>query len=224
VRPITPEEMRRTEEAAERLGVSRLMLMENAGKAVADFIAGRMDAAGRKAVVVCGTGNNGGDGFVAARHLAAYGFDVRVFIVGREGDVRSPEASHNLRVILGMRESLRVVTLSSPSFMEELRSAVEEADVIVDAIFGTGIRGELGDPHASVIDVINNSRAFRVAVDVPSGLDPLTGRVCGRAVRADVTVTFHRVKTGLIGRAETTGLLVVANIGIPPEAETEALP
>jgi len=223
VRSITPGEMRRIEEAAERLGVSRLMLMENAGKAVADFIAGRMDATGKRIVVVCGTGNNGGDGFVAARHLAAYGFEVRVFIVGSEGDVKSPEASHNLRVVLGMRESLRVVTVSSPSFTDELRSAVEGADVIVDAIFGTGIRGELGEPHASVVDIINSSRAFRVAVDVPSGLDPLTGRVCGRAVRADVTVTFHRVKTGLTGRGETTGSLIVANIGIPPEAELEAL-
>jgi len=89
----------------------------------------------------------------------------------------------------------------------------------VDAIFGTGIKGDLGDPHASVIEAMNRSQAFKLAVDVPSGLDPLTGEVCGRAVKANATVTFHRVKRGLLARRDLVGELMVANIGIPPEAE-----
>ncbi|MEM2874692.1 MAG: NAD(P)H-hydrate epimerase [Candidatus Hadarchaeales archaeon] len=222
MRAITPDEMRRIEERAERMGVSRLMLMENAGKAVADFIASRMDPAGRRVAVICGTGNNGGDGLVAARHLAAYGFSVEVFLVGRREDVKTPEASHNLRVVSGMPSSIRLLTVSDPSFMDELRKAVEGVHVIVDAIFGTGIRGELGEPYASVIDLVNGSRAFKVAVDVPSGLDPLTGRACGRTVRADVTITFHRMKVGLLERGEVTGPVIVANIGVPPDAEAEA--
>lgn len=215
---LTPEQMRRTEEKAERMGVSRLLLMENAGKAVADFIAGRMGSPERKIVVVCGTGNNGGDGLVAARHLASYGFPVTVFLLGKVEDVKTPEASHNLGIIRGMN-SVRLITISTPSFSDELKKSVEEADVVVDAIFGTGIRGELKEPHASVIDLLNSSRAFKVAVDVPSGLDPLTGEICGRAVKADVTITFHRIKRGLLERTEHTGPVIVANIGIPPEAD-----
>lgn len=217
--PITPEEMRAIEGSAERLGVSRLLLMESAGKAVADYIETKMGASGRKAVVVAGTGNNGGDGFVAARHLAAYGALVKVFLLGSEGDIRTEEASRNWRILRGMRRSIELNQLSDESFMDRLRQDLSGADIIVDAIFGTGIKGELEDPHASVIEKINESTAFKLAVDVPSGLDPLTGEVCGLAVRADATVTFHRVKKGLLARRDLVGELVVANIGIPPEAE-----
>jgi NAD(P)H-hydrate epimerase len=216
---ITPDEMRAIEERAERLDVSRLQLMENAGKAVADFIA-RMDPAGMRVVVVAGTGNNGGDGFVVARHLAAYGSLVRVFLLGRDEEVKTPEASHNLRILRQMKRSVELCTLSDASFLDRLRQALAEADVIVDAIFGTGIRGQLREPHASVIAMINASRAYRIAVDVPSGLDPLTGEVCGTAVRADATITFHRAKRGLFARQDLVGELLVANIGIPPEADS----
>ena len=215
---ITPDEMRAIEERAERLGVSRLLLMENAGKAVADFIA-RMDPAGMKVVVVAGTGNNGGDGFVVARHMAAYESLVKVFLLGNDEDVKTAEASHNLGVIREMKQSVELFRLSDVSFIDKLEQALSEADVIVDAIFGTGIKGQLREPHASVIEMINSSRAFKVAVDVPSGLDPLTGEVCGRAVKADATITFHRAKKGLFVRKDLIGELLVANIGIPPEAD-----
>jgi NAD(P)H-hydrate epimerase len=211
--------MRAIEERAGQLGVSRLLLMENAGKAVADYIATKMGAAGRKVVVVAGTGNNGGDGFVAARHLAAYGALVKVFLVGSEGNIGTGEASQNWRILKGMERSIELTQLSDGPFMDKLRQALSWADVLVDAIFGTGIRGELREPHASVIDEMNRSRAFKLAVDVPSGLDPLTGEVCGRAFEADATITFHRVKKGLLARRDLVGELVVANIGIPPEAE-----
>ncbi|MGC8816488.1 MAG: NAD(P)H-hydrate epimerase [Candidatus Hadarchaeum sp.] len=215
---ITPEEMRAIEARAERLGVTRLQLMENAGKGVADFIA-RMDPAGMKVVVVAGTGNNGGDGFVVARHMAAYESLVKVFLLGRDEEVKTAEAAHNLRILRQMRGSVELVTLAGADFMERLGKALAEADVIVDAIFGTGIKGQLREPHASVIDMINRSRAYRLAVDVPSGLDPLTGEVCGRAVRANATLTFHRPKKGLLLRGDLVGELLVVNIGIPPEAD-----
>jgi hydroxyethylthiazole kinase-like uncharacterized protein yjeF len=214
---ITPEEMRSLEDRAERLGISKLMLMESAGKAIADYIV-NVDVVDKKVLVVAGTGNNGGDGFVAARHLAAYGSRVKVFLVGAEGDIRTKEASLNWNVLKGMNRSVELKEFSK-FFMEELKQATDWADVLVDAIFGTGIRGELREPHASVIDLINRSKAFRLAVDVPSGLDPLTGEVCGRAVKADATITFHRVKVGLLARNDLVGKLVVANIGIPPEVD-----
>jgi hydroxyethylthiazole kinase-like uncharacterized protein yjeF len=212
---ITPDEMRSIEDRAERLGVSKLMLMESADKAIADYIA-NMDVIGKKVLVVAGTGNNGGDGFVAARHLAAYGLPVKVFLVGAEGDISTKEASLNWKILKSMSTSIELKEFNK-FFMEELKQSLARADVIVDAIFGTGIKGELREPHASVIDLINRSKAFKLAVDVPSGLNPLTGEVCGRAVKADVTITFHRVKVGLLVRNKLVGNLVVANIGIPPE-------
>ncbi len=217
--PITPDDMREIEENAEQLGVLRLILMENAGKAAADYIATKMGASGKKTVVVAGTGNNGGDGFVAARHLAAYGALVKVFLVGSDKDIRGREASLNWKILKRMDRTIEIVRLSDDSFMDRLGWAISRADIVVDAIFGTGIKGELKDPHASVIEMINRGKAFKLAVDVPSGLDPLTGEVCGRAVEADATVTFHRVKKGLLARRDLVGELVVANIGIPPEAE-----
>jgi NAD(P)H-hydrate epimerase len=120
-----------------------------------------------------------------------------------------------------MKRSIELVRLSDESFMDSLKQALSEADIVVDAIFGTGIKGELKDPHASVIGAINRSKAFKFAVDVPSGLDPLTGEVCGRAVKANATVTFHRAKKGLFPREDLVGELVVVNIGIPPEADLD---
>ena len=214
---ITPNEMREIEESAERLGVPRLLLMENAGKSVADFIESRFGARGKRIAVIAGTGDNGGDGFVAARHLVAYGAGVQVFLIGEKKDIRTPRALANLEVLERMR-SVRLVRLSDEAFGEELERALSESDVLVDAIFGTGIKGELGEPHASIIERMNSSKAFKLAVDVPSGLDPSTGEICGRAVKADATITFHRAKIGLRARADLVGELVVANIGIPPEA------
>ncbi len=215
---IVPEEMREIEDRAERLGISKLLLMENAGKAVADFIS-KMDPAGMELVVVSGAGNNGGDGFVVARHMAAYGALVKVFLLGADEDVKTEEASRNLSIIKAMARSVELHRLADGNFMDELKRALSGADVIVDAIFGTGIKGQLREPHASVIDMINASRAFKVAVDVPSGLDPATGDVCGSAVKADATVTFHCAKRGLQVREDLVGELVIANIGIPPEAD-----
>ena len=213
---ITPDEMKSIEERAKRLGVSRLMLMENAGKAVADYIA-NVDATVKKVLVVAGTGNNGGDGFVAARHLAAYGSQVKVFLVGTEGNIRTKEASLNWKILKGMNRTVELKEFNK-FFIEDLKQALAWADIVVDAIFGTGIKGELRDPHASVIELVNGSKTFRLAVDVPSGLDPLTGEVCGKAVKANATITFHRVKRGLLVRKDLVGKLVVANIGIPWEA------
>jgi len=216
---ITPDEMKAIEERAEWLGVSRLLLMENAGKAVADYIKAKTGSVGKRVVVVAGTGNNGGDGFVAARHMAAYGSLVKVFLVGSDEDIRTEEASQNWKILEKMKRSIELVRLSDGFFMKKLGQALSWADVVVDAIFGTGIKGELKDLYASVIGAINKSNAFKLAVDVPSGLDPLTGEVCGRAVKSDATVTFHRAKKGLLLRKDLVGDLVVANIGIPPEAD-----
>ncbi len=221
---ITSLGMRVADENSAFLGLDRLLLMENAGRAVAEELARRLgDLRGRRVVVLAGPGNNGGDGMVAARHLASMGASVSVILLGREKDLRTDEARANWSVLKNM---LLSVELRTARTAEELRRAWEEfgasgADAIVDAIFGTGLRGRIRSPYSDAIELVNSAGGLVLAVDVPSGLDPDSGRPSEPTVRADVTVTFHKPKPGLL-RPEArdfVGELVVASIGMPPEAE-----
>ena len=215
---ITPQQMDKIDANSEKLGIPRILLMENAGRAIAEHLKNHLkDIAGRKAVVVAGTGNNGGDGFVAARHLAGYGVDVIVILLGH--DLKTSEAALNWRGLKSMTKTVKVLTLDNPSFDEALEKHVLGADIIIDAIFGTGIRGILREPHSKAIDLINRSKAYTLSVDIPSGLDPLTGEIHDKSVITDATVTFHKPKTGLMKRRDIAGEVVVAPIGVPPEAE-----
>lgn len=210
--------MRKIEDRAEQMGVSRLLLMECAGKSVSDFLKKKfVDLKGKRIAIFAGLGNNGGDGFVSARHLAAYGAKVRVILLGKKEEIRTSEARHNWEILERMTGSIELVQTSGERFWEKVEEAIAW-DIIVDAIFGTGIKGKLQEPFSTVIEKINSSKAFVLAVDVPSGLDPATGEVCGQAVRADATVTMHMAKPGLLARPDIVGELEVANIGIPPEA------
>ncbi|RLE77805.1 MAG: bifunctional ADP-dependent NAD(P)H-hydrate dehydratase/NAD(P)H-hydrate epimerase [Thermoprotei archaeon] len=222
MRTVSTHEMRALELNAEFLGVDRLTLMENAGRAVADQVESCLGSVeGAAVLVVAGPGNNGGDGFVAARHLACRGAKVSVVLLARPEDIRTDEARVNYARLRAMMVSVRVRTAKDAEALEGLRGALEAADVIVDAMLGTGLKGEVREPMRSAITMVNESRALKVAVDVPSGLNPDTGEIHGVAVRADVTVTFHAAKPGLLVEAakEYVGKLVVADIGIPREAE-----
>ena len=106
---------------------------------------------------------------------------------------------------------------------EDIKAKINKADIIIDGIFGTGIKGEIRYPNAHVIDLINSSKAYVVSIDVPSGLDPTTGIVHEKCVKADATVTFHRMKKGLLKNKKYTGTIHVERIGIPPEAERGVL-
>jgi NAD(P)H-hydrate epimerase len=209
---LTPEEAASLDRAAQERGVSAATLMENAGREVADA-AVRMSggAYGRRAVVLCGRGNNGGDGFVAARYLAARGMGVAVVRV-EGGEVRAPAADNLARLD---DTSVRVREWSEASLSRELA----RADVAVDAIFGTGFRGSVEGPAASAIALLAERAIPVVAVDVPSGVDGATGRVEGPAVRADLTVTFGAAKPGvvLLPGAERAGVVEVADIGFPAD-------
>ena len=224
MRPITSLEMAVADENAVFLGVPRRLLMENAGRAVAEELARRLGGLEeRKVVVVAGLGNNGGDGLVAARHMAGMGARVAVILLGREDAIRTPEARANWDVLKNMPLSIRLFQARS---REELCRAWDElgageADAIVDAVFGTGLRGPIRSPFSDAIELMNASRAIVVAVDVPSGLNSDTGEPSSPTVRADITVCMHRPKTGLLrpGAERFVGELVVADIGMPPEAE-----
>lgn len=212
-RAITAEEMALIEKRTEKLGVPLELLMENAGASVARLVAEKFPKAGRVAVF-CGTGNNGGDGFVAARHLAGLGFRVRVLLVGRPEKIVKKEALLNWRIVRKMKSSLKVSV-----FRKGMRV---RADVAVDAMLGTGVHGPLREPVLSAVRLINSGSWRVVAVDTPTGLDPSTGKVAGgEAVEADYTVTFHRMRKGFLEErsGKYSGKVSVAGIGVPKEAD-----
>jgi ADP-dependent NAD(P)H-hydrate dehydratase / NAD(P)H-hydrate epimerase len=208
---LDAEEMRATDRwAIQEQGVPSLELMEAAGRAVAE--AGAEVARSSKAAVVCGKGNNGGDGLVVARVLREMGFEVDALLLA-PGDQLSDDAKANLERFDGARHL-------QP---DEIGSGITGAGLVVDAIFGTGFAGSPRDPAAAAIDAMNEADAPVVATDVASGINASTGEIEGKAVAADVTVTFHAPKLGhwIAPGKEHTGELRVAPIGIPDGAPTE---
>jgi len=198
---LTNDEMRRADALAVAAGTLSLTLMENAGRAVAEAIAARFPPC--RVCVLCGPGNNGGDGFVTARHLAGRGFDVMIAAGdGHKGDAAA--MAHKWR---GTRAAL------SPS-------SLDGASLIVDALFGAGLSRPMEKSYRAVVEAVNRADAAVVAVDVPSGLDGDTGKILGIAVKSDLTVTFFRRKPGhlLLPGRELCGETLLAEIGIPEAA------
>jgi len=219
---ITVEEMAEIDKKAVECGIPRLLLMENAGGAVARTIMEKFDH-GLKIVVFAGTGNNGGDGFVAARHLANKGAKVNVFLIGNPEGIRTEEARLNWNVIRRMERNIKIYVIRSPSDLKKAKRYLKRADVIIDAMLGTGLRGPLREPFASAVRLINESGAPVVSVDAPTGLNPSTGEVQGLVVKAAYTVTFHKMKRGFLKAKEYTGEVIVADIGVPKEIEYAAI-
>ena len=211
---LTPDEAADLDRETQAAGVPADVLMERAGRAVARAareLAG--GAYGRRAVVVAGKGNNGGDGFVAARHLARAGVRTTVVLLEDEDALREPSATNARR--LGEVAAVRVRRFDEHGLGRELA----RADVAIDAIFGTGFRGMPEDEWAAAIAGINAATAPVVAVDIPSGVNGATGVVEGEAVAADLTVTFGAAKLGavLMPGAEHAGVIRVVDIGFPDE-------
>ena len=215
MRPVlTPEEAGTLDRETQARGVAAEVLMERAGRAVARAareLAG--GSYGRRAVVVCGKGNNGGDGLVAARHLGRWGVRTTVVLLEDPDELREPAASSARQ--LADVPSIRVRTFDERGLRRELA----RADVAVDAIFGTGFRGMPEDEWASAIAGLNEADAPIVAVDIPSGVNGATGLVEGEAVRAHLTVSFGAPKLGtvLMPGAEHAGVLRVVDIGFPDD-------
>jgi len=216
---ITSREMRALELNSEYFGVSTLQLMENAGQRVTAEIASRFKPDKTRIAIFCGLGGNGGDGFVAARHLNCLGFKVEVILSGRSKSILNKEARKNW---LALQPIKGVVTLHEV-YDSSVIPAVE-AEVVVDALLGIGLKGAPRPPGMQLVRKINETKAFRVSVDVPTGINSDSGDALGEAVKADLTVTLHKVKPGLLKAKEYTGELVVRDIGVPPEFERFAGP
>ena len=215
-----------TDYNCEYLGLSRLCLMESAGKSLAEEvgkIAVYTFAKPVKVVIFTGSGGNGGDGFVAARYLLNRGYDVDIYML--KDNIRSPYSKTNLEILQNMKPRLSRLNIFNLKTLEDIDSCeiAQNADseyVIVDGILGTGIKGNLQTNIKRAIEIINESKGIVISVDVPSGMDPLTGEVNDLAVVPDYTISFHKIKTGVRDAdEELVGGLVTADIGIPFEAE-----
>ena len=224
---IGAEAMTGADRRAQALGVSEERLMEHAGTAVAAAVRALAVDTGRwgsgPIVILCGPGNNGGDGFVAARRLALAGAQVVVAVVATDARPRGAAASRNWDRI-ARDEGIAKVHAPVARDVALFGHGIERAAVIVDALLGTGVRGPLRDPVRSAVELIEHARSGGipvVSVDTPTAIDLSSGEPSEPAVRADLTVTFHRPKTGLATRrgAAHAGKVLVAPIGIPPEAD-----
>ena len=214
---LTREQVRQVDRiAAEEYHISGLVLMENAGHNATQIIlqemADRLSARGTedaaRVLIFCGTGNNGGDGFVIARHLDNAGVNVAVAMAG-EPDRLAPDAAANHRICVAMELPI----------VDAVQAEIRPRDLVVDALLGTGFTGQVRQPLAGIIETINRaSKIGVVAVDVPSGLDCSTGEPANACVKADLTITFAADKAGLQteqGR-KYAGRVRVADIGAPP--------
>jgi len=225
--PMTAAEMTGADVRAQRFGVPGIRLMEQAGTAVAAAARALAVQADRwetgPILVLCGPGNNGGDGLVAARHLAAHGARVAVALVGSETRPRTADAARNWDR-LARQAGVERIHVPVARDVALLGHGVERAAVVIDALLGTGVRGLLREPVRSAVDLVNRARGLGVpvlAVDCPTAVDLTSGELSDPVVRADVTITFHRPKAGLLTRrgAAMAGRVLVAPIGIPPEAD-----
>ncbi len=215
---LTRDQVRRVDAVAiHELGIPGIVLMENAGRNAADRIDEiRAARGGDRVVVVCGPGNNGGDGFVITRHLLNRGVETRVYLAGEAARL-TPDAGTNHRILKAM--GVAIAAAGAAPSIRELLQAIRPSDVVVDALLGTGFHGAVREPLASLINGLNAvSKTALVAVDVPSGLDCDTGQPCNATIRATQTVTFVANKVGFRqpGAAAYTGDVTVADIGAPP--------
>lgn len=200
--------------AIEDYGLPGVVLMENAGRGVVELLC-RLGCSGP--IVICaGKGNNGGDGFVIARHLAIRGIRTTV-VLCCDREVLQGDAAIHYRVL--QRAGLAGKVLGHDIALDELRLLLKSADWIVDALLGTGAQGPVRDSFVSVIAAMNDSGRRVLAVDLPSGMDCDTGVVANVCVRASATATFVARKPGFdaAGAASLTGTVHIIDIGIPPQ-------
>jgi len=211
---ITSREMKTLEINSEYYRVSRLQLMENAGKTVANEISARFNPENSRILILCGLGGNGGDGLVAARHLLNKGFKVKVLIAGKTANIKDECARKNFRALKNLHDKIEILEIHDSSMIPDL-----EADIIVDALLGIGLKGRIKPPILQLVKKINEVKAFKIAIDVPTGINSDTGQVLGEAVKANLTITFHKAKPGLFIAREYAGEIIVKDIGLPIEFE-----
>jgi hydroxyethylthiazole kinase-like uncharacterized protein yjeF len=201
--------------ATRRFGIPSLILMENAGRSAADEALKMFAKKGiRRVAVFCGYGNNGGDGFVCGRHLINKGVFVNFYLVGKR-KIFSKETKLNFEILQKMGKKFKAIKASKE--INDIRNEIGRYDLIVDAIFGIGLRGRLDTFYELLFEKLNAVKIPILALDIPSGLDADTGNSLGKAVKARRTVTFGMVKKGLTRRNAKlyAGKVVFGDISLP---------
>ncbi|MCM8778716.1 MAG: NAD(P)H-hydrate epimerase [Candidatus Omnitrophica bacterium] len=196
--------------ASRDLGISTLVIMENAGRSVAEEIIKLKE---KKIAIFCGKGNNGGDGFVCARQLLCRGIKPDVFLLGKIEEIKN-EARVNLDILFNL--GLKVLEVNEEN-LDKIK--FKEYTLIVDAIFGIGLKGEITGFFKEIIDSINLSGAYIVSIDIPSGLNANTGEIFGSCIKADKTITFFAKKIGMLKNRgpEYCGEIIIKDLGFPSE-------
>lgn len=189
------------EEKSEQNGITRVHLMENAGRGIFNVLKERLELKNKKILIVCYHGNNGGDGFVSARYLCDLA-EVDVLFIGDESKLKNSARINYMRLL----HNEKIQLVEDEEFID-----FDDFDIIIDAILGTGFQGSLRQNIIKIIEKINSSKAFKAAVDIPTGIHPDTGAKAEKFVNADLIITFHDLKHGL---AELKDKVVVVDIGL----------
>jgi len=201
--------------AIEKIGISSLWLMENAGSAVTAAVLDQLKGIKNPRVcVLCGIGNNAGDGFVVARQLVSAGIRTVIYVIGSGKSLK-----HDAGVNFGILKKLKIAVKEIAKLNRHGVTDITQADMVVDAIFGVGLNRKIQEPFFSFIEAANNFAKKIISVDIPSGLDGTTGKIYGICINADITVTFSFIKKGFLKNQGPShvGKTVVADIGIPAE-------
>lgn len=199
--------------AKDGLGIPVLVLMENAGRALAQEAEKILKDTPGRIAIFCGKGNNAGDGFAAARHLLTWGIKPEIFLVGGISEVKN-EARKNLEILRKLRHKVTEVNAKN---LSRIKINMRNFTLIIDGIFGVGLNGKVCGTYADLIRSINLSGAYVLAIDIPSGLDGTTGKILGSCVRADKTVTFVAKKRGMVmgDGPRVCGEIIIKDLGVP---------
>jgi NAD(P)H-hydrate epimerase len=211
MRTISREEAKLVDErVAKELGLSTLILMENAGRSVAEEI---IKLKKKRVAIFCGKGNNAGDGFVCARHLLSKGLNPDVLLLTEISEIKN-EARINLDILLKLKPKIFKINAENFIFY---KNKIKNYDLVVDALFGIGLKGEILGLFKEVIEAINSLAKYVVSIDIPSGLDADRGKILGTCIKADKTITFLAVKKGMLINEgpKYCGKIIVKDLGFP---------
>ncbi|MCK4244100.1 MAG: NAD(P)H-hydrate epimerase [Candidatus Omnitrophica bacterium] len=204
--------------AIEEYGIPSLILMENAGRCAAEVALEMLKKQrGKRISLFSGKGNNGGDGMVAARHLMNKGYDITCYLLGKREEIVSEAVKKNLQILEKMKVAMREI--SNLDSLLKFRREIENSSLLLDAIFGIGLKGEVKSPYKEIIEFLNSLKKPVLSLDIPSGLDADTGIVSETAIVATRTVTFALPKKGLFlnDGPKFSGKITVAEISIPKQ-------
>jgi NAD(P)H-hydrate epimerase len=210
---ISCEEMKAMDSyAINNIGIPSIVLMENAAlKVIKNIDLNNIDSF----TIVCGVGNNGGDGLTIARHLILSGKTVDLFIIG---NLEKGTKDFNINLNILNNINVGFINIKHEEDLDTLKKSIINNDMTIDSIFGIGLTRDVGGLFYNIIQIINQYSKDILSVDIPSGLDGDTGKALGISVKANKTVTLHYMKKGLINRTNYTGELIVEDIGIPKKA------